>query len=300
MDSSSYTDAVAGPDQIDLSWSLSSATTPDAVSYYTIYDSLNGGSYSKYATNVSGTSATSYAITGLPAGSYTFELTAKDTYGQVSALSAASGPVAQQQVATHVQEVGADSIGSDGTLTIPVTSATKAGDTVLVAVGTWNSATTSVKDSAGNTYSLVSSGSGGAYLYGSKTTSSIPAGGTITVTVSGTQFGASAVAQEWSNLTLTVDPTGSQSGYEKTPGVSGSYPDAGTGEEFFLVAGGGTSNSGNTISPSYMSLDQATGGVSTVVGYGALMPGASSVNYSFSWAPTYEERSWLVVALQAG
>jgi hypothetical protein len=161
-----------------------------------------------------------------------------------------------------------------------------------VAVDTFVAASAQVTDSAGNTYRLVAS-EPGVYLFGATGTTSLPVGGTVTVTVSGDSYGASVVADEWSGLSLALDGTASGSMGVPSP-ITTSYTTSAPGSVLFFLASGGTVTA--SVSPSGVTSEQVLGGVSGVTAYEQVAPGTT--NLAMSWTSGGANRSWMAVALR--
>jgi len=107
--------ATAGANQAAVSWTAPSTQTPQNPITYSVYASANGGSYTQVVTGVSSTSTT---VTGLTADiSYTFEVTAADSYGQTSVYSSASGAVTP--TITEAVYVANDNAGTVSAISVP-------------------------------------------------------------------------------------------------------------------------------------------------------------------------------------
>jgi len=190
-------------------------------------------------------------------------------------------------------EVGsATAPAGQGSLQITVCRTVPAGTPVLVGISTFTaSPSTSVSDSAGNSYSLVAS-QPGVYLYGAVLTRGLAAGSEITVDATG-QFGMSGIAEAVPGATLTPDQP-SIGGYEVSSPISASYRTTTTDDDLLFLAAGGTEPA--TVTPSSMATDQVVSGVSTVFASADVSYGTHSLG--MSWPDTGDLRSWMVVALK--
>jgi len=180
----------------------------------------------------------------------------------------------------------------DASFEIPICRTVPSGTPVLVGVSTFTSSpSTSVTDTAGDSYSLVAS-QPGVYLFGTVLTNPLPAGSDIIVDATG-QYGMSGIAEAVPGATLTPDQA-SIGGYEVLSPVSASYRTTTTADDLVFLAAGGTEPA--TVTPSSMATDQEISGVSTVFSSREVSYGTHALG--MSWPDTADARSWMVVALK--
>jgi hypothetical protein len=193
--------------EIDLSWNPSTDTGGSGLKGYNVYDA---------GTVIASTTGTSYANTGLAAGStHSYTVSAVDNAGNQSAqstpavtASTPSGGGGGGAGIALVRQVTAN-VASSSTLTVPLSGGTTAGDGLVAAVALKagsSASVSSVQDSSGGTWTRGAVG----FLTGSNSRIELwyrlnaPTVTSVTVTLSSAKS-ASAEVSEWSGLAGSVD-----------------------------------------------------------------------------------------------
>jgi Domain of unknown function (DUF4082)/Fibronectin type III domain len=239
--------ATAGNGSAAVTWTAP-GNGGSAITRYTITPYVAG--VPQTPTTVTGSPpATSATVTGLTNGtSYTFTVSATNAIGTGPASAASNAvtpsnvvpPVFVQQVSTHTP--------SASTVAVTPSSALGSGDRLVVEVGVWSSGhatTSSVTDSAGDTFTEVSHFTGPDQTEQSVWTAPVTAGaGTKPVVTAKLSAAADAAvtALEYSGLsaaagTGAVDQQASASGTTTTAGSVSSGPTAATGAGNELAVG---------------------------------------------------------------
>jgi hypothetical protein len=203
--------AAAGNASATVNWTApTSGGSP--ITNYTVTPFI--GATGQFPTTISGTPpATEATISGLTNGTtYTFKVTAKNSVGPGTA-SAPSNPVTPGATATpaFIQQVAARGVN---VTTAPVTlpGSVTAGNRLVVEVGIWNvnaPTTSGVTDSAGNTYTKLSSIKASDDTELSVWSAPVTAGGGTkpVITARGTQAGDIGItAMEYSGLSPAAGP----------------------------------------------------------------------------------------------
>ena len=239
--------ATAGNTAATVAWTAP-ATGGSPITSYTVTPFLGGNAQA--TTTVTGSPpATSTAVTGLTNGSsYTFTVTAANAVGtgpestasNAVTPTAATAPSFVQQASTHAAAASSISV----TPTAPLGS----GNRLVVEVGVWKgtkATTSSVTDSAGDTFTEVSHFTGPDQTEQSVWTAPITAGAggdpTVTAKFSSAADGAITVL-EYSGLSAAagagaVDQQSSASGTTTTAGSVSSGPTTATGAANELAVG---------------------------------------------------------------
>jgi hypothetical protein len=197
----------ASSSEIDLSWSPSTDTGGSGLKGYNVYD---GGSL------IASTSRTSYANTGLAAGStHTYTVSAVDNAGNQSAQSTAvtavttSGGGGGGGGGIALVRQWTTNVAASSTLPVPLSGGTTAGDGLVAAIALKagsSASVSSVQDSGGGSWTRGAVG----YVTGSNSRIELwyrlgaPSLSSITVTLSSAKS-ASAEVSEWSGLGATLD-----------------------------------------------------------------------------------------------
>jgi Domain of unknown function (DUF1929)/Fibronectin type III domain len=239
--------AAAGNASATVTWTAPS-TGGSAITSYTVTPYLGGTAQS--VTTVTGTPpVTTATVTGLTNGqSYTFTVTATNAVGasppsassNAVTPSASTAPAFVQQASTHVSSASSISVTPSAPL--------GAGNRLVVEVGVWSSSsatTSSVTDSAGDTFTEVSHFTGPDQTEQSVWTAPVTAGTGNDPTVTA-KFSSSASAAmtelEYSGLSTAagaaaVDQVASASGTTVSAGLVSSGPTAATGAPNELAVG---------------------------------------------------------------
>ncbi len=239
--------ATGGNGSAKVSWTAP-ASNGSTITSYTVTPYLSG--VAQAATTVTGTPpATTAAVSGLTNGqSYTFTVTAANSVGSGSASQASNAvtpssvavPAFVQQASTHA--------GSVSSLSVTPSQPLGTGNRLVVEVGVWSGSkatTSSVTDTAGDTFTEVSHFTGPDQTEQSVWTAPITAGagGTPTVTAKFTSAGDAAItALEYSGLSTAagaaaVDTEASASGTTTTAGTVSSGSTTATGAANELAVG---------------------------------------------------------------
>ena len=239
--------ASGGNASASVTWTAP-ANGGSAITSYTVTPYLGGNA--QPATTVTGTPpATTATVTGLTNGqSYTFTVTATNGVGtsqpsspsNAVTPSAATVPAFVQQASTHV--------ASAGSIAVTPSAPLGAGNRLVVEVGVWsgsNSKTSSVTDSAGDTFTEVSHFTGPDQTEQSVWTAPVTAGAGNDPTVTAKFSSAASAAittMEYSGLSTAagaaaVDQTASASGTTSGAGSVSSGHTAATGAANELAIG---------------------------------------------------------------
>ena len=240
--------ATAGNGSASVSWTAPASNGGSAITSYTITPYLSG--VAQAPTTVTGTPpATTATVTGLTNGQiYTFTVTAANAVGSGPASSASNAvtpsatppPAFVQQASTHASSVSS--------LSVTPSKPLGTGNRLVVEVGVWSSAkatTSSVTDTAGDTFTEVSHFTGPDQTEQSVWTAPITAGAGTTpiVTAKFSSAGDAAItALEYSGLSTAagsaaVDTQASASGTTTTAGTVSSGATAATGAANELAIG---------------------------------------------------------------
>jgi calcineurin-like phosphoesterase family protein/fibronectin type III domain protein len=213
--------------EIDLSWSPSTDSGGSGLKGYNVYD---GG------TLIASPTGTSYASTGLAAGStHTYTVSAVDNAGNESAGSTPATAVTPSGGTgggiAFVRQVTAN-VASSSTLTVPLGGGTTAGDGLVAAVALKagsSASVSSVSDSGGGAWTRGAVG----FLTGTNSRVELwyrlgaPTLTSVTVTLSSAKS-ASADVSEWSGLASAVDAAAGGSNASAatagTPAITTSNP----------------------------------------------------------------------------
>jgi hypothetical protein len=240
--------ATAGNSSANVSWAAPASNGGSVITSYTITPYLSG--VAQAPTTVTGTPPTTTAtVTGLTNGqSYTFTVTAANAVGSGPASSASNAvtpsiappPAYVQQASTHAASVSS--------LSVTPSKPLGTGNRLVVEVGVWSSAkatTSSVTDTAGDTFTEVSHFTGPDQTEQSVWTAPITvgAGTTPVVTAKLSSAGDAAItALEYSGLSTAagsaaVDTQASASGTTTAAGTVSSGATAATGAANELAIG---------------------------------------------------------------
>ena len=240
--------ATAGNGSANVSWTAPASNGGSAITSYTITPYLSG--VAQAPTTVTGTPpATTATVTGLTNGqAYTFTVTAANAVGSGPASSASNAvtpsttppPTFVQQASTHASSVSS--------LSVTPSKPLGTGNRLVVEVGVWSSAkatTSSVTDTAGDTFTEVSHFTGPDQTEQSVWTAPITAGAGATpvVTAKLSSAGDAAItALEYSGLSTAagsaaVDTEASASGTTTTAGTVSSGATTATGAANELAIG---------------------------------------------------------------
>jgi len=246
--------------EIDLSWSASTDTGGSGLKGYNVYD---GGSL------IASTTGTSYANTGLAAGStHTYTVSAADNAGNQSARSTpvtavtpgGGGGGGGGGGIALVRQVAA-SEASNSTLAVPLTGGTTAGDGFVAAIALKagsSASVSSVQDSSGATWTRGAAG----FLTGTDSRVELwyrlgaPSLSSVTITLSAAKS-AAAELSEWSGLAAADKAAGASNASATTAAT----PTITTTAPFDLVIG--AINYPNSVTSTL-----STGGFSPLLDFG--------------------------------
>jgi hypothetical protein len=199
------------------------------------------GTTAQTSTTVTGTPPTPTAtVTGLTNGqSYTFTVTATNTVGTGSASAASNAVTPSASTAPAFVQQASKHAGSVSSISVTASAPLGSGNRLVVEVGVWSGSgakTSSVTDTAGDTFTEVSHFTGADQTEQSVWTAPVTAGAgsTPTVTAKFSSSGDAAVtALEYSGLstasgTAVIDKQASKSGTTTTAGSVSSGPTAAT------------------------------------------------------------------------